>query len=242
MKRKAEEFAAQLRTRIEKGEFGPSGGIPEASRLAEQYNLAPATVYKGLNQLVVGNILTKGATGFFVNSTEITLAEYVPPFHKAIEARGLTSFVENIDPITITTIPGETAILFGLPEGLQAVRRFRIQGELQEGKKVPHRMALYYYLIEAAHNYIQQLQDNPGLDLLVEIGPVEQRIHEKPIARLPSKEETSRLHITTTTPVMELQTTNRDTKGNVLLIQDIVFVASKVSLSYDYSIENRPKE
>lgn len=239
MQKRAEQFAAKLRERITKGEFGSSGGIPEASRLSEEYQLAPATIYKGINLLVNEGLLTAGSTGFYVNSTAMVMAQYVLPFHKAIEARGLTSFVENIDIVALVPIPDDIAAIFGLPQGLQGVRRFRLQGEVQDDKKIPHRIALYFYLLEEARNHVQRLQDDPGLDLLVEIGPVHQRIHEKPISRLPTPEEVARLNITATTPVMELQTMNYDDQGNILLIQDIVFRADKVSLVYDYEIENR---
>jgi DNA-binding GntR family transcriptional regulator len=239
MRKKAEGFAAKLRERIVKGEFGPSGGIPETARLAEQYSLAPATIYKGISLLVNEELLIAGSTGFYVNSTAMVMAQYVQPFHKAIEARGLTSFVENIDPVEVVIVPDDIAVLFGLPSGVSAVRRLRLQGEVQGQKKVPHRVALYYYLIKEAQDHIQRLQDDPGLDLLVEIGPVQQKIHEKPISRLPTEEEARRLDIYLSIPVMELQTTNYDIQGNVLLIQDIVFRADKVSLIYDYEIENR---
>lgn len=239
MQERAKQFAAELRKRIEKGEFGSSGGIPEASKLAEEYKLATATIYKGINLLVNAGLLTTGSTGFYVNSTAMVMAEYVPPFHKAIEARGLTSFVENIDPVALVTIPDDIVAIFGLLQGLQGVRRFRLQGEVLDEKRIAHRIALYFYLLKEARDHIQRLQDDPGLDLLVEIGPVHQMIHEKPIARLPTPDEASRLGITATTPVLELQTANYDEQGNVLLIQDIVFRADKVSLIYDYEIQNR---
>lgn len=77
------QIAAQIEEGIFTGVFPPGSQVPSTTELSRQFNLNPATVLKGMNQLVAtGLIEKKRGLGMFVTATA----------HQQITAKRQTEF------------------------------------------------------------------------------------------------------------------------------------------------------
>ena len=76
-------------------------------------------------------------------------------------------------------------------------------------------------------------------DIKSDLGVTRQLVHDKVLARVPTKSEANLLSISRSTPVQEVRRTNRTLDGKVLMHHLIVFVGTLNMLEYDYEIANR---
>lgn len=63
----SERLAADLRRRIDAGEFAPGDALPTVNELSESYGVSRATVAKAMRALVAeGRVVTRHGWGSFV--------------------------------------------------------------------------------------------------------------------------------------------------------------------------------
>jgi GntR family transcriptional regulator len=237
--KKAESLADNLRDRIKHGEFGTGGRLPPVSQIAKDYQTTRPTTYQALALLQgEGLVVTKG-NSFYAQSTVRISTSVVPPFEEVLANQGITSTVRNIIEPEVIIMPDEIATLFDVEKGLYTIHRYRVQG--QAG--VPYRLSEYWYPEQLARPYLQRLKDEPGYDILEDIksdlGVTKQTVHDKVLARVPTKSEANLLSISRGTPVQEVIRTNRAIDGQELMYHLIVFVGTLSILEYDYEIANR---
>lgn len=237
--KKAEFLADNLRDRIKQGEFGTGGRLPPVSQIAKDYQTTRPTTYQALALLQgEGLIVTKGTSLYARNTIRIS-TNVVPPFEEVLASQGINSTVRNIIEPEFTIMPDEIATLFGIEKGLHTIHRYRVQGQAD----VPYRLSEYWFPEELARPYLQRLKDEPGYDILEDIksdlGVTKQTVHDKVLARVPTKSEASLLSISRSTPVQEVIRTNKTLEGQVLMHHLIVFVGMFSMLEYDYEIVNR---
>ena len=230
-------FANELRKEILSGKYGFEGGLPGIKELGRRSKLAYNTIYRSLTLLVGEKLLIERDSAFFVNTSTITMTQYVPPPRISMPQRGKTPFIRNIAPVERTSLPDFIADSVGLEHGTMSTFRYRIAGEIQDDKEVPSSLATYHYIISLSDEQIQDLQDDPHADILAELYPVPMMRYDLVASRHPTHEEAQLLSVTENTPILDLRIVNRDLNRNILLIQQLVLLGT--SLNYSYTFENR---
>jgi len=230
-------IVSELRNRIQRGEFGTHGRLPSAAQIARNHKTTRPTVYSALRFLIKEGYVTKEEDGYYANRiVRVITGNDLPSFEKSLEAQSRVPFVENIVPPQVVMLPVEIAELFEVPQQ-EVVHRFRKQG----ADHVVYRIAEYWYLLPEAHQFIQEMTENPGANIARQIGLLinltEQDMRARVTARPPSTEEAALL--ATEEAIVETLTTNSLPDGKPILLQKIVYVASRVMLEYRYRIGNR---
>lgn len=181
--------------------------------------------------------MIKEDDGFFARRiVRVITGNDLPSFEKSLELQSSVPFVENIVTPQVMMLPAEIAALFEVPQQ-EVVRRFRKQG----ADNIVYRLAEYWYLLPEAHQFVQEMTEDPGTNIAHQIGLLinltEQDMRARVTARPPSSEEATLL--ATENTVVETLTTNSLPGGKPILLQKIVYVASRVTLEYRYRIGNR---
>jgi len=237
--KKANVLANNLRERIKQGEFGTGGRLPPVSQIAKDYQTTRPTTYQALALLQGEGIIVAKGNSFYAHNTLRISTNVVPPFEEVLASQGIASTVRNIIEPEVIIMPDEIATLFGVEKGLRSIHRYRVQG--QAGTS--YRLSEYWFPEELARPYLQRLRDEPGYDILEDIksdlGVTKQLVHDKVLARVPTKSEANLLSKSRSTPVQEVRRTNRTLDGQVLMHHLIVFVGTLNMLEYDYEIVNR---
>jgi DNA-binding GntR family transcriptional regulator len=234
------QLANELRRDILQGKYGTEGGLPGIEHLIKTSGLARGTVYRSLTLLQGEGLIKERDRTFYVNKSSIMMTQHVPPPRVRLQAVGKIAFMRNLAPVAIVPLPDDIAKLLELGQEVTATFRYRISGELVDGKEIPARLLKYHYLIPLTDEQIQRMQDDPHTDVLLELYPVPMIRHDDISSRLPTKEEAQHLAIPETTPVLGVRVVNRDVDGNVLLVQELAL--ANTTLSYEYTFDNRPKQ
>jgi DNA-binding GntR family transcriptional regulator len=233
----SKRIASELQARIQCGEFGTHGRLPSAAQIARNYKTTRPTVYRAFELLIKEGYIIKEEDGFFARRIiRVITGNDLPSFEKSLELQSRVPFVENIVTPQAIMLPAETAALFEVPQQ-EAVHRFRKQG----ADNIVYRIAEYWYLLPEAHQFIQEMTENPSANIAHQIGLLinlaEQDMRARVTARPPSTQEVALL--ATEDTVVETLTTNSLPGGKAILLQKIVYVASRITLEYRYQIGNR---
>jgi len=155
-------------------------------------------------------------------------------FAQALRDQGLEPWTELLVVPQVTGLPPDIAQIFGKPSGTWAIYRMRRQGSGQ----IPYRLNKMWYLHPQTEQFLQEIRDKPEMNVLDTVrkalGKSDQSISERLLSRLPTTDEASLLSITKSTPILEMRRTNA-TGGEILLIQQNIFVASLVELEYSFT-------
>lgn len=231
-------FANELRSEILSGQFGFEGGLPGIKELGRRSGLTYNTIYRSLALLVGEKLLIERDKAFYVNTSTITMTQYVPPPRISMPQRGKTAFIRNVAPIERLPLPDFIADLAELDHGTMSTFRYRIAGETHDDHEVPSSLATYYYIVDLSEEQLQQLRDNPHTDILAESYAIPMWRDDVVASRHPTTKEAQLLEVPEDTPVIDLRIINRDLDRHVLLIQQLVLLGT--TLNYTYTFENRP--
>ena len=236
---KVDTVVDALRKRILDGDYGTSGRLPSLRLLAEEYGTAYETMNKVVQLLQAeGLLLSKGRAGVFVNKPRTRVPGITARFDLYLQEQGLQPTETNVGEPSLVPAPADVAKAFGVAQGTEVVRRMRVQGTTT----TPYRIAENFYPVDlAGGSILKRMQQDARLDVLLAIkeahGKVIKRVHEDVIGRFPTAQEQELLHITRSTPVLEVHRTNYadDDDKTVIMYNRIIFVASYFELSYDYT-------
>src|SRR5262250_1176070 len=121
------QIAAQLRTRIHRGEWAPGERLPSIPAIAAMYGVAKQTVQRTVDQLrVEGLLITKPGSGTYVRGTKRRLNRLARGryghrrgYHADLAAR----YRQQLTEVGRAPAPPEVADAFGVPAGTELVAR-----------------------------------------------------------------------------------------------------------------------
>ena len=222
---------------IEQGEWGRAGIVPPRTDLAKRYHVATSTINDVFTFLhAMGYVLPRGRN-VVINPNRLTIPALVPSFDSYLQQQGLVPFMQNIgDPDTVT-LDKSVAAAFDLPEGTKAIKRVRVQGEVQAGQHIPYRLSETYYPYDLADRYVPNMKSNPLFVVIDQIkrdtGKAIAKSSLKLLTRFPSEQEQNVLQIPLHTPVMELFRVSRSDDGTLLMFSHIILISYRFVVSVD---------
>ncbi len=235
---KVNKVLDELRMRIEGGEYGHSGRLPSRLQLAEEFGTSAETINKAINVLRAEGVLVTKGRAVAVSSLPVRVPGMMESFARHLRQMGLEPLVEYIGDLQRVTLSSEDAHVFGLPEGMEAVRRVRRQGT----KSQPYRLLESYYPWElVGDELLQRMKEDPELVITEEIrtrtGLYHEWVHERVVARYPVARERELLHLHNQAPVLEITRVGRTGSGVVTLFSRVVWNANLCELNYDYQTQ-----
>ncbi len=233
-----DQFVGALRSKILAGDFGLEGYLPELKTLADQYQLSRSSVVQGMNILKAEGLVTGERSFRVARITRVMTEINLPSFAETLQKRGLFPFTKNVVDPEIVVLPDTIASLCNVPLETEVIHQMR----LMEASDMVYQLAQDWYVIEEAQQFLHEMQQDPNMNVLVRIGEsigtVEQKVHERITARLPTNEEMILLKVMNITPVLESLIVRSLPDGRVLLIQKLISPGSAVTRAYDYTLPN----
>ena len=236
---KVNKVLDELRQRIREGEYGRSGRLPSRLQLAKEFDTSAETINKAINVLrTEGLVVTKGRS-VAVSPPPIRVPGMMESFAKHLRTMGLDPLVEYIGEPERVTLSAEDARLFGLPEGVEAVRRMRRQGT----KTQPYRLIESFYPWDLVGDELLQRMKAETELVVTEVieartGLFHTHVHERVITRYPTPRERDLLRVLNQAPVLEITRVGQSDNGTVTMFSRIVWNGSLCELTYDYVTRN----
>ncbi|MBV9689083.1 MAG: GntR family transcriptional regulator [Ktedonobacteraceae bacterium] len=226
----------ELRQRIKNGEYGRSGRLPSRLQFAKEFGTSAETINKAINVLRAEGLLVAQGRSVAVSPPPIRVPGMMESFARYVRGLGLEPMVEYLDEPERITLSSEEASIFGVPEGMEVVRRTRRQGT----KTQPYRLIESFYPWEiVGDELLQRMKIEPEFVLTEEIkartGLYHTQIHERVIARYPTASERDLLRLLNQAPILEIMRVGRASNGTIILCSKIVWNGSLCELTYDYS-------
>jgi GntR family transcriptional regulator len=235
---KLKALISDLRERIKRGDFGTNGHLPPVTQLAKNYQVSRGTVYQALTLLQSESLLVTVGSTYIVNYPIMRISG-APLFDKYIREQGLTPVVDNLVEPEVIIMPDEIAKVFGQKEGLHVVHRARRHGIIE----IPYRLEENWYPADLAAQFLEAMIKDPNLNVAGEIRKAHNvfiaKRRDKLIARLPTDEETEKLNIVRTTPIIELRRQFLAEDDTVVLFNITILVAAYFELEYDAEMRVR---
>lgn len=237
------DLAADLKRRIESGEFAESGKLPPITELMREYNKARQTVRAAINQLTMEG-LVKPLVGHGTvirdrTPVRIPLSRYSGrlqpsdrgPWEHATATQGLPGLM-RFEGIERSQADDQLARLLDIPVGSDVVCRARHALIGDEVIQIQHAW------------YPADLARRAGLDAdekieggvfarLAESGEPPQVIDEVIRARMPSEEEAALLQTGVGVPLLVVERITRGSEGRVLELLRVIAPADRIELTYD---------
>ncbi|WP_191872011.1 GntR family transcriptional regulator [Streptomyces filipinensis] len=237
----AREIADELRERIRSGGLRPGARLPGEPALVKQYGVAKETARRALTLLVSeGLAVRRKGSGTYVR--EFQPIRRVANKRLSQEGWGAGRSIWSADigdrPMTVVALrvyeapaPDDVARILELEEGAAVVvrdRLFAVEGE-------PVQAAVSYLpadLVRASP--ITQEDTGPGgtYARLAELGAKPVHFVEELRSRMPSQEETERLHLTEGTPVVEIYRTALTEDGKPVEVNRMLLDAGVYVMEY----------
>ncbi|MGW2325704.1 GntR family transcriptional regulator [Streptomyces sp. NPDC001700] len=237
----ARQIADDLRERIRSGELSPGARLPGEPALVRQYGVAKETARRALTLLVSeGLAVRRRGSGTYVR--EFQPIRRVANRRLAQEGWTQGRSIWSVDlgerPMTVTGLrvyeapaPDDVARALDLEEGTSVVirdRLFVVEGE-------PVQAAVSYLPAELVReSAIAQEDTGPGgtFARLAELGAKPVRFVEELRARMPSQDETERLHLAEGTPVVEIYRTALTEEGKPVEVNRMLLDAGVYVMEY----------
>lgn len=238
-----EAIAADLRRRIQAGEYRPGDVLPGINALVEQYGAASATVRQALRTLQAeGLVDIRHGAGTFVRSFapiiragQRRLSREVWGTGRSpwdVDAADRTAEVRDV-VVARVPVPAEFAGALDLPYEAEVVARSRAY--VVEDRPV---MVATSYLPAglAGGTAIEDADPGPGgiYARLAELGRGPARFVEELRARPPRGDEAARLRLPTGTYVLHIVRTAYDAAGRPVELADMVADPSVYVLTYEF--------
>ena len=247
---KIDEIAAELKNRIERGEYAAGQRLPSEREITEELNVSRATVRGALLRLQAENtidIVPRG--GAFVRSpnTKVVIGPTNPDiasglelkragsFIRAMESQGRKTLVRFIEPSSIIPAGEELSKKMGIRPDTKLLRRYRVHVV----ERIPYRILDSYYLASLLGNLLGKdegyiplfkwLRDHTGL--------IPSKAFEKISVRMPSSEEAVLLNISRAQPVVDMDRWVWANDETLFEYTHIVANAALHEYTYTYNIE-----
>jgi GntR family transcriptional regulator len=247
---KIDEVAAELKSRIDRGEYPAGQRLPSEREITDELNVSRATVRGALLRLQAENmidIVPRG--GAFVRSPSSKLLvgptnpgiasglelKRAGSFIRAMEAQGRKTLIRFIDPSSIIPAGEELGAKMGISPDTNVLRRYRVH--LVE--RVPYRILDSYYLASLLGDLLGKdegyiplfkwLREHTGLRAA--------RAFEKMNVRMPSSEEATLLNISRSQPVVDMDRWVWAHDNTLFEYTHIIANAALHEYSYSYDID-----
>jgi GntR family transcriptional regulator len=263
MASKYDLIAADLREKIQRGDFQPGEQMPAETSLMEQYDVSLATMRKALDQLgAEGAIEKRQGIGTFVRAPRArvrrTTDRYQWEKDRALlpesERRetGATEhdtglkvedLVFNADYSTIEA-DRDLAAAFDVPVGTQLLRR--VYRTRPGGEDSPFGLSQSYLIYDmvSGNPELLKVENEPWPGgthhQLSTVGIEVDKIIDEISARPPSPEEAAILVIDAGVSVITLRKTSVDTTGAVVEVADVLMPGDRTQLVYTTQLARRP--
>ncbi|GAA0922191.1 GntR family transcriptional regulator [Streptomyces thermoalcalitolerans] len=237
----AREIADELRDRIRSGELRPGARLPGEPALVREHGVAKETARRALTLLVTeGLAVRRKGSGTYVR-------EFQPIRRVANErlsqerwggGRSIWSADIGQRSMTVTELrvyeapaPDDVARILDLEDGARVVvrdRLFAVEGE-------PVQAAVSYLPADLVRgSAIAQEDTGPGgtYARLAELGAKPVRFVEELRARMPSQDESERLHLAEGTPVVEIYRTAITEDGKPVEVNRMLLDAGVYVMEY----------
>lgn len=240
---KYQRIAAELRSAIESGEYGPGDRLPGENDLMATYDVARMTARQALGVLQnEGLVDARKGTGVFVRSFRPIrrrgiqrLAQEQWGTGRSIWAADIGDRELVVDQVSVTErVPPEpVATVLGLaPQDATCVRSRRF---VLDGKPV---LASTSYLPAdlVAGSAITQEDTGPGgtYARLAELGYKPVHFREEVRSRMPTSTEAEQLELSMGTPVIQIIRTAFAEEGRAVEINDMTLDSASYVLEYDF--------
>lgn len=247
---KIDEVAAELKSRIELGEFAAGQRLSSEREIAEELKVSRATVRGALLRLQAENtvdIVPRGGAFVRSPSAKAIIGPSNPEiasglelkragsFIRAMEAQGRKTIVRFIEPSTIIPAGEKLSGKMGVGLDTKLLRRYRVHIV----ERVPYRILDSYYLASLLGDLLGKdegyiplfkwLRDHTGLKAA--------RAFEKINVRMPSSGEAKLLNISRTQPVVNMDRWVWAHDDTLFEYTHIVANAALHEYTYSYDID-----
>jgi GntR family transcriptional regulator len=234
------QIAAQLRARIQRGDWAAGERLPSIPAIAQMYGVAKQTVQRTIDQLrIEGLLITKPGSGTFVRGTRrrlnrLSRGRYGVQrgYHADLAARYRQQLVE----VGRSPAPAEVADAFGVSEGTELV----VRRHLVRTQDAPVETGASWLLPrDAAGTDLERMQAF-GRPLYQEVEEVTGRRYatatDQVTARLPTREEAEILQIRPDTPVLHLLHVAYDPEHRPIEVAVATWPGPMTALTEEYRI------
>lgn len=238
-------LAADLRRRIDAGEYPPGSRLPTNAELMAAHNVSKATVTKAISELAdAGLVVTakKGGTRVRHRSRiAIPLSRYrsvlAPggtkgPWETATAAQGLDGHMELI---AVERVPADASVagLLGLAADNDVVYRLR-HATIRPDDVVQLQHAWYPLALAEAAGLDSTGKIEGGIyGALTAAGHRPAMASETVAVRMPTEEEAATLRVGGRVSVLTVERVTRDEAGHPLEVLRAVAASDRLQLSYD---------
>jgi GntR family transcriptional regulator len=242
--RKHEQIAADLRARIDSGEFQDGDRLPSESALMETYGVANMTVRQALATLQhEGRVVGRQGAGVFVRTFRPIRRHGSRRLSKQVWQAGQSMWDVDergapvtIDQASIERVPAadELATLLGVEPGTHLVerrRRYLVDGE-------PVQLASSFVPATLAEGTpIEQPDTGPGgvYARLADAGHAPARFTEELHSRMPTTDEAAALGLSPGMPVIRLTRVAVDDQGHPVEATLSTLAGWAYVLQYDFT-------
>ncbi len=258
-------IAAELRARIERGEYAPGSRIPAEDALTGEFDVSRQTVNKALLQLrAEGLVRVERGIGTIVRELPVLTSRRVSRQQVAQreEAGARGAFQAELAElgyetrseveVTAERAPARVMQVFGLdevPEGRSRKRDLRRQDKghmaVVRSRKmfagdVPVQIATGYYPADIAEGTPVEDRDTGAggtYSRLAELGHAPATFSERVMVRMADEAEASFLRLDTEQRVYEVERVARDDRGRAVEVNVIVMPAHQWELVYEWAAE-----
>jgi GntR family transcriptional regulator len=234
------QIAAQLRTRIRQGDWGPGERLPSIPAIAELFGVAKQTAQRAVDQLrVEGVLITKPGSGTYVRGTRrrlnrLSRGRYGG--HRGYHADLAARYRQQLVQVGRAAAPPEVADAFGVSDGTElVVRRHVVRTE-----EVPVEVGASWFRVADAAGTSLERAEAFGRPLYQEAEEVTGRRYvsatDQISARQPSREESEILRIRPDTPVLHLLHVAYDAAHKPIEVAQATWPGPMTTLTEEYKI------
>ena len=234
------QIAAQLRARINRGDWAPGERLPSIPAIAAQYGVAKQTVQRTIDQLrIEGLLITRPGSGTFVRGTKrkmnrLSRGRYGPQrgYHAELAAR----YRQHLTFVGPAAAPAVVAEAFGVETGTGLLVRRHL---VRTGDAPVEVGASWFRPADTRGTSIERpdVFDRPLYqEVEDETGRRYASARDQVTARLPTREEAELLQIRPDTPVLVLLHVAYDDEHRPLEVAQAVWPGPMTALTEEYRI------
>jgi len=234
------QIAADLRARINRGEWGPGERLPSIPAIAAMFGVAKQTVQRTVDQLrVEGLLITKPGSGTYVRGTKrrlnrLSRGRYGASrgYHADLAAR----YRPQLIAVGLTPAPAEVADAFGVSPGTALLAR----RHLVRTGDAPVEVGVSWLRPADAAGTSLERHEVFGRPLYQEVEDATGRRYatakDQLSARQPTREEAELLQIRPDTPVLVLLHVACDADRRVIEVAQATWPGPMTTLTEEYEV------
>ncbi len=247
---KIDEVAAELKNRIERGEYPAGHRLPSEREITDELHVSRATIRGALLRLQAENILDivpRGGAFVRSPSTKVLVGPATPSvasglelkragsFIRAMEAQGRKTLVRFIEPSSIIPVGEDIGTKMGVSPDTKVLQRYRVH--LID--RVPYRILNSYYLASLFEDLLGKDEGYTPLFkwLREHSGLKASKAFEKINVRMPSADEATLLNISRGQPVIDMDRWVWANNDTLFEYSHIIANAALHEYTYSYDID-----